>query len=68
MKIESEVLGDVLHIYNTSFSIEAYIDIASGGLDSINHVDVTLHEVSMFLQRAKTHYNKFLSTQQAGDF
>lgn len=68
MKIESEVLGDLLHVYTESFSIEVYIDISSGGLHNINHVDVTLHEVSMFLQRAKTHYNKFLSTRQAGDF
>lgn len=68
MQTKMEVLNGVLVIETEEEDLKVVIDVPTGEVLHFEHVEVTMNRLVQFITKAKTRYNKFLSSKAVDDF
>lgn len=68
MKLEQEVIGDKLIIETEEPEMSIAIHIPTGEVEAVEYLDVSIHRLTSFINKAKTKYNRFLNSKDIDDF
>lgn len=68
MKLVAEVIDSVLVIETEDEKFKIVLDIPTGEIMHFEHIDVTIHQLTAFINKARTRYNKFLNSKAIEDF
>lgn len=68
MKTDLEVIDDYVQISTQDGNLIIAIDIGTGTVLDIQQVNVTVNQLNTFIGRAKSRYNKFLTSKAVESF
>jgi hypothetical protein len=69
MKTNMEVInGSVLVIETLEEDAKIVIDVASGEVIHMEHIDITIQKLERFIKAARSRYNRFMTSKAAQDF
>ncbi|AMQ66637.1 hypothetical protein BH753_gp155 [Bacillus phage Shbh1] len=68
MKTELEVINGSVVITTVDGNFNISIDLTTAEVTALNYLDASVHELASFLNKARTRYNKFMSSTEVENY
>lgn len=69
MKTEMEIIdGSVVVIETSEHDLKIVIDVVTGEVIHMEHLDVTIQKLERFIKAARNRYNRFMTSKAVDDF